>query len=301
MMQSRIKIIFCIVALVLTASLFLRQQYIHRSLHSENAVLREQTTRLRDLEHLREENRRLTALQADAAELERLRAEEASLKSLEREADLLRRQLFERAAQREKASTNDSAGSWTVGQSLARDAWKEAGQASPIATFQTYLAAITKGDIERLKKCASIGVPPGYTNDFYAWAVKHRQDDWAYAQSVQLVSESRREQNFAEIQVQFTSFVPAQVAASGKDVVETREKEQFRFVRTGDQWKLELHTPPQTIEIVLSTDPAERARQIAELPSRYQDMLKAAPAGRKLTIRQFGLPGPPPGAEGLRP
>jgi hypothetical protein len=308
MTPIRIRIIFCIVALVMAASLFLRQHYIHRSLHAENAVLRQQTNLFSELEHVREDNRRLANLQTDAAELQRLRAEQTSLSSLEQEAAQLRRQLAERAAQKNDAATNATGSGWSVGQKLARADWKEAGQASATAAFQTYLSAIGEGNVERLKQCANIGVPPGYTNDFYSWAIKHRQGDWEKAQAVQLLAEARKssQPDSAEIQVRFTFFKAAQpgTASEQKDGEkgEYGEYEHFSFVRTGEKWKLELETPPQTIEIVLSADPAERARQISELPPKYQEMVKAAPpSAKKLTIRQFGLPGPPPGAEGLRP
>ncbi len=280
---------------ILWGAVFLQQGRVQTWLRADNVRLRKQSNRLAELSKAREENQGLRMRQADAAELERSRAEQASLRGLQEEADRLRRELAQRTAPRkETSSAMDPANSWDIGQTLSRAEWNESGQATLTAALKTYLSAIREDDLPRLKRCAQLLAPPGYTNDFYAWELKYRQDEWKLAQSVQLIAESRHQADQSEVQVEF-NFQTDPAHATAEALPTQRAPEKFSLIRVEDQWKVALDVPPQVIEVRLSEDPQQRARQIAEMPAALADMLKSAPSGRKLTIRRFGLPGPPPG------
>jgi len=82
------EITLAIVLAVVCAGVLLAQWSGNQKLRSEAAALGEGT---RELEKLREENRRLMALQVSMPELERLRADHAALPRLRAEIEAVRR------------------------------------------------------------------------------------------------------------------------------------------------------------------------------------------------------------------
>ena len=116
------------------------------------AALRAEVERLRGEReawgHVRAENRRLAGAQASAKELEALRGDHAAVGRLRGEIEGLRKRAeesarvaAERAAPRERVITEVP---------LAASAWKNSGNATPAATFETVLWAAAGGDVDKL-------------------------------------------------------------------------------------------------------------------------------------------------------
>lgn len=104
---------------------------------------REQATNL--VAGLREEVERLNG---NTSELSRLRAEVGTLR--QRVTEAMQRD-------RETAPDSDRVQKLTVGATIPRENWKDAGQASAEAVLQTYWWAALQGNVERLKECLTFG------------------------------------------------------------------------------------------------------------------------------------------------
>lgn len=110
-----------------------------------------QRAQLQERARLETEHRRLAAAQATTAELDRLLAERTAVSQLRVELETLRRRANESAAVRRTAAVapTDTPPS-LAGNMLAHQRWRNAGQSSPDAAFETVLWAAAGGDIDTL-------------------------------------------------------------------------------------------------------------------------------------------------------
>jgi len=127
-----------------------RQRNAAAGLRSEIA---RQGNQARELAQLQAENQRLAAGQPTAAQLETALAERAAVTQLRTELAAMQRRAAEatRAAPRPAATTPPAPTPLSLKQGvLGFQLWKNAGQATPDAAFETVLWAAAGGDIDTL-------------------------------------------------------------------------------------------------------------------------------------------------------
>ena len=293
-------------AVSLMFALLVWQRHTHEALRAENTLLRALADETRPLDRLRRENQLLLRRKAEAEELARWRNDSAEMERLRGEVTTLRRQLAERARTLAETppSTNSLALDWPAGELLPKETWRDAGQASPLAAVATFFWAVNRGDVERLRQLVRYQVPPESTNDYHRRELDCRQEELNRVRAVRLASlawsttaawtdiamndSSKPVQQRVSVNVEMIHDAPAEANATNEaKEAKVPSKRGFLAVGNGQQWMLELPVPPKCFR--LSLDPAERARQISELPPEMQKALKSLPPDKSVGIKLGGL------------
>ncbi|MCX6902430.1 MAG: hypothetical protein NTW03_02890 [Verrucomicrobia bacterium] len=228
------------------------------------------------------------------------------MERLRGELTTLRRQWAERARTLAEASpsTNSLALDWPAGELLPKETWRDAGQTSPLAAVATFFWAVNRGDVERLRQLVRYQVPPESTNDYHRREIECRQEELNHVRAVRLASlswsttaawtylamndSSKPVEQRVSVNVELINDAPAEANTTNEaNKAKAPWKRGFLAVGKGQQWMLELPAPPKCFR--LSLDPAERARQIAELPPGMQKALKSLPPDKSVGIKLGGL------------
>jgi hypothetical protein len=144
------------------ATVALLEHHAIARLRAEHETL---TGEAAEARRLAAENGKLEQFQAAAAEAQKLREENKDLPALRNEVSQLRREVGELGSLREenralavqiKNATSQKEARLPEG-FIPKAAMGDAGQGSPEATIQTFLWAMSQGNVERLTQCAFDG------------------------------------------------------------------------------------------------------------------------------------------------
>jgi hypothetical protein len=143
---------FAIATLGLGAAVLLGwQRQVAAGIRGE--IVREQRARVGERLRLAAENRRLAAAQLPPAELEKLRADRSAVTGLLAELEAMKRRAGETARTSAKGSATVESGEVAPSMeetAVPADGWRNAGTATPAATFETALWASAGGEIDVL-------------------------------------------------------------------------------------------------------------------------------------------------------
>ncbi len=149
---------FIIAAVVVASVGYGWKKHLHTRqelLLAENARSKAELSPLSELTTQQLENQRLAVRKAEAVELEALRAEQRELERLRADVAKRRHQLANQPANSPTpmADAKVRAHVWRVGEELPATDWTAAGQATPDAALQTYLAAVAHNDAILMQRC----------------------------------------------------------------------------------------------------------------------------------------------------